>query len=69
MTSNMEKEKSGGQMELFIKANIILGKKMDMVNLIGLTSQATLEILKIIIYMEKECINGMTAENFLEIGF
>ena len=41
---------------------------MGMVNLIGLTNQVILGILKTIIFTEKEFTNGMMAENFQEIG-
>lgn len=63
MISNMEKEKNNGQMEQSIKDNIIWGKKMAMENLIGLINLVIMEILKIIIFMEKENTYGMTEEN------
>lgn len=40
-----------------------------MVNSFGLIKQVILDILKIIIFMEKDNINGMMEDNIQEIGY
>jgi hypothetical protein len=56
-------------MELFMKASIKEGKKMEQENSIGLMDQNIMEVLLIIILVEMDHINGMIKEFTKEIGY
>ena len=55
-------------MGLNIKDNITMEKNKEQVNLVGKMDQHMKANLKIIIYTEKVCINGLIKENMMASG-
>lgn len=67
-TSNMVKEKNIGQMALSMKAPINMVRKMVLVSSYGLISHLIVVLSLIIIFMDRENIDGQIIGNIQEIG-
>lgn len=67
-TSNKERVMKPGQMEPAIREIIMKAKSMGSENSTGLMALLTRENSRIIIFMEKDFINGATADLMMAIG-
>ena len=65
---NMDLVENSGMMELFTKDFIFMEKKVDKVSINGQIRTTILEIGKMIISMEMECLNGMIRECISDNG-